>query len=56
MPLIKLIKKNRERTQLNKARNERVAIACYISKTQKIITEYYETVIYQVIRQLIRKA
>ena len=35
MPLIRLIKKNRERTQLNKARNERVEIAHDISKTQK---------------------
>ena len=32
MPLTRLIKKNRERTQLNKARNERVEIARYIQR------------------------
>lgn len=56
MPLIRLIKKNRERTQLNKARNEKGRNCTLHLKDTKIITEYYETVIYQVIRHLIGKA
>ena len=41
-PLASLTRKKREKSQINKVRNERGEITMDISETQKIIREYYE--------------
>ena len=41
-PLTRLIKKKRERTQINKIRNERGEITAGTKEIQKIIRKYYE--------------
>ena len=40
--LTRLIKKKRERTQINKIRNERVKITTHTTKIQRIIRNYYD--------------
>ena len=41
-PLARLIKKKRERTQINKIRNEKGEVTMNITKTQRIIIDYYK--------------
>ena len=41
-PLARLIKKERERTQMNNIRDERGEITTNTTEIQKIIREYYE--------------
>ena len=41
-PLARLIKKKRERTQINKIRNEKGEATTDITEIQRIIREYYE--------------
>ena len=41
-PLSKLIKKKRERIQINKIRNERGEITTDITEIQRIVRNYYE--------------
>ena len=41
-PLSRLIKKKRERTQINTIRNERGETTTDTTKTQRIVTKYYE--------------
>ena len=41
-PIVPLIKKRRDRTQINKIRNERGQITTDVTEIQKIIREYYE--------------
>ena len=40
-PLARLIKKKRERTQINKIRNEKGEVTTDITEIQRIITDYY---------------
>ena len=42
MPLTRLIKKKRERTQINKIRNERGEITTDTTEIQRIIRNYYK--------------
>ena len=41
-PLARLIKKKRERTQINKIRNEKGEITTDTAETQRIIRDYYK--------------
>ena len=41
-PLTRLIKKKRERTQINEIRNERGEITITATETQRIVRNYYE--------------
>ena len=41
-PLVRLIKKKRERTQINKIRNEKGEITTDTAQIQRIIRDYYE--------------
>ena len=41
-PLTRLIKKKRERTQINKIRNERVQTTTDTTEIQRIVRNYYE--------------
>ena len=43
MPLARFIKKKKERTQINKIRNERGEIITDITEIQNIIKEYYSS-------------
>ena len=43
-PLTRLIKKKRERTQINKIRNERGEITTDTTKIQRIVINYYEQI------------
>ena len=43
-PLSRLIKKKRERTQINKIRNERGEIATDPTEIQKVVRNYYENI------------
>ena len=40
-PLVRLIKKKRERTQMNKIRNEKGEVTTGITEIQRIIRDYY---------------
>ena len=40
-PLARLIKQKRERTQINKIRNEKGEVTMYITEIQRIIRDYY---------------
>ena len=41
-PLARLIKKNRERTQINKIRNEKGEVTTHTAKIQSILRDYYK--------------
>ena len=41
-PLARLIKKKREKNQINKIRNEKGEVATDIAEIQRIIRDYYE--------------
>ena len=41
-PLARLIKEKRERTQINKIRNEKVEVKTDTKDTQRIVRKYYE--------------
>ena len=41
-PLARLIKEKRERTQINKIRNERGEISTDTTETQRVVRNYYE--------------
>ena len=43
-PLTRLIKKKRERTQINKIRNERREVTTDTKEIQRIVRKYYEQV------------
>ena len=42
MPLARLIKKNREKNQINKLRNEKEEVTTENAEIQRIIRDYYE--------------
>ena len=44
MPLARFIKKKREKTQINKIRNEKGEVTIDTTEIQRIIREYYEQV------------
>ena len=46
-PLARLIKKKRERAQLNKIRNEEGEVTTNTTEIQRIIRDYYKTTICQ---------
>ena len=41
-PLSRLIKKKRERTQINKIRNEKGEVTTYTTEIQRILRDYYK--------------
>ena len=43
-PLARLIKKKREKNQMNKVRNEKGEVATDNAETQRIIRDYYEQI------------
>ena len=43
-PLARLIKKKREKNQMNKVRNEQGEVATDNAETQRIIRDYYEQI------------
>ena len=40
-PLARLIKKKRERTQINKIRNEKLEVTTHTTEIQRILRDYY---------------